>query len=98
MTGITATEARSNLYRLIDEGAEFHQPIIIMGKRNKAARETGQPAFAALRCMATYTSIRILLKFNVANAGWRTATWQAFGFIAHSYGLAKSPSAESAPQ
>lgn len=36
MTGITATEARSNLYRLIDETAESHQPIIIMGKRNKA--------------------------------------------------------------
>src|SRR5690554_2625073 len=36
MTGITATEARSNLYRLIDETAESHQPIIIMGKRNRA--------------------------------------------------------------
>ena len=34
MTGITATEARSNLYRLIDETAESHQPIVIMGKRN----------------------------------------------------------------
>jgi antitoxin YefM len=36
MNGITATEARSNLYRLIDETAESHQPIYIMGKRNKA--------------------------------------------------------------
>ncbi|MDZ7853024.1 MAG: type II toxin-antitoxin system Phd/YefM family antitoxin [Halomonas sp.] len=36
MTGITATEARSNLYRLIDQAAESHQPIVIMGKRNKA--------------------------------------------------------------
>lgn len=36
MTRITATEARSNLYRLIDETAESHQPIIIIGKRNKA--------------------------------------------------------------
>lgn len=36
MTGITATEARSKLYRLIDETAESHQPIVIMGKRNKA--------------------------------------------------------------
>ncbi len=26
----------SNLYRLIDETAESHQPIVIMGKRNKA--------------------------------------------------------------
>lgn len=36
MTGITATEARRNLYRLIDETAESHQPIVIMGRRNKA--------------------------------------------------------------
>lgn len=36
MIGITATEARSNLYRLIDETADSHQPITIMGKRNKA--------------------------------------------------------------
>ena len=35
-TGITATEARSNLYRLIDETAESHQPITILGKRNSA--------------------------------------------------------------
>ncbi|MDP0495785.1 MAG: type II toxin-antitoxin system Phd/YefM family antitoxin [Verrucomicrobiota bacterium JB024] len=36
MTGITATEARSKLYQLIDEAAESHQPVVIMGKRNKA--------------------------------------------------------------
>ncbi|MGM8930676.1 type II toxin-antitoxin system Phd/YefM family antitoxin [Salinicola halophyticus] len=36
MTGITATEARGNLYRLIDETAESHQPVVIMGKRNRA--------------------------------------------------------------
>lgn len=36
MAGITATEARSNLYRLIDETAESHEPIVIMGKRNSA--------------------------------------------------------------
>ncbi|OOC09716.1 MULTISPECIES: type II toxin-antitoxin system Phd/YefM family antitoxin [Thioalkalivibrio] len=36
MTGITVTEARSNLYRLIDETAESHEPIVITGKRNNA--------------------------------------------------------------
>ncbi|TPE54096.1 type II toxin-antitoxin system Phd/YefM family antitoxin [Maribrevibacterium harenarium] len=36
MMGITATEARSNLYRLIDEAAETHHPISILGKRNNA--------------------------------------------------------------
>lgn len=46
MTGITATEARSNLYRLIDETAESHQPIVIMGKRNKAVLMSEEDWFA----------------------------------------------------
>jgi len=33
---LKATEARSNLYNLIDETAKSHQPIIITGKRNNA--------------------------------------------------------------
>lgn len=36
MTAITASEARANLYRLIDETAASHQPLLITGKRNKA--------------------------------------------------------------
>lgn len=36
MTAITATEARASLYRLIDEAASSHQPLLISGKRNKA--------------------------------------------------------------
>ena len=36
MPTITATEARANLYRLIDEVTESHQPLTISGKRNKA--------------------------------------------------------------
>lgn len=36
MLTLSASEARSNLYRLIDETAESHQPIIISGKRNNA--------------------------------------------------------------
>lgn len=36
MGTITATEARANLYRLIDEAATSHQPMLITGKRNKA--------------------------------------------------------------
>lgn len=31
-----ATEARSNLYQLIDEAAKSHEPIVITGKRNNA--------------------------------------------------------------
>jgi prevent-host-death family protein len=36
MSAITASEARSNLYRLIDEAASSHVPITITGKRNSA--------------------------------------------------------------
>jgi len=36
MPTLTATEARSNLYRLIDEAASSHEPIIIKGKRGSA--------------------------------------------------------------
>jgi len=33
---ITASEARAGLYRLMDEVAESHQPIMISGKRTNA--------------------------------------------------------------
>jgi prevent-host-death family protein len=36
MTTLTASEARASLYRLIDQAAESHQPILITGKRNNA--------------------------------------------------------------
>lgn len=36
MATLTATEARANLYRLIDETASSHQPLLISGKRNSA--------------------------------------------------------------
>ena len=36
MTTLTATEARSKLYKLIDETSETHQPIMITGKRKNA--------------------------------------------------------------
>ncbi len=36
MTAITASEARANLYRLIDETASSHRPLLITGKRNNA--------------------------------------------------------------
>ena len=36
MTTLTASEARANLYRLIDQAAESHQPILIAGKSSSA--------------------------------------------------------------
>ena len=35
-TVLTASEARANLYRLIDQTAESHEPISISGKRANA--------------------------------------------------------------
>jgi len=36
MTTLSASEARSNLYRLIDETAASHDPVLITGKRHNA--------------------------------------------------------------
>lgn len=36
MPVLSASEARANLYRLLDEAAESHQPILISGKRHDA--------------------------------------------------------------
>ena len=36
MTILTASEARTNLYRLMDQAAESHRPILISGKRTNA--------------------------------------------------------------
>jgi len=36
MTTLSATEARKNLYSLVDGVAESHDPVQIVGKRNSA--------------------------------------------------------------
>lgn len=36
MTSMTVTEARANLYRLIDDIAQSHEPVLITGKRGNA--------------------------------------------------------------
>ena len=36
MTIFTASQARANLYRLIDQTAESHEPIYISGKKTSA--------------------------------------------------------------
>lgn len=36
MTNFTASQARASLYRLIDQAAESHKPILIAGKRSSA--------------------------------------------------------------
>lgn len=36
VTALTTSKARANLYRLIDQTAKSHQPIVITGKRSSA--------------------------------------------------------------
>jgi prevent-host-death family protein len=36
MDALTASEARAGLYRLIDQTAESHQPVLISGRRANA--------------------------------------------------------------
>lgn len=36
MTTITASEARANLHRLMEDAASSHEPIIITGEKNNA--------------------------------------------------------------
>ena len=36
MHAVTASEARANLYRMIDETAQSHEPLLISGKRASA--------------------------------------------------------------
>ncbi len=36
MNALSASEARANLYRLMDETASSHKPVLISGKRNNA--------------------------------------------------------------
>ena len=36
MQTFSASAARTNLYRLIDEASSSHQPLVITGKRNNA--------------------------------------------------------------
>ena len=36
MTTYNASDARANLYRLIDEAASTHEPVLITGKRHNA--------------------------------------------------------------
>lgn len=36
MTTVNVTEARANLYKLIDDASVSHQPVVITGKRGNA--------------------------------------------------------------
>ena len=56
MNIVTASEARANLYRLIDDSAESHHPVIIKGKRNTAVLVSSED-WAAIQETLFLTSI-----------------------------------------
>lgn len=72
MAGITVTEARSNLYRLIDETAESHQPIVIMGKRNKAVlvSEEDWSAIQETLYLLSVPGMREFIREGMDPRGW----------------------------
>ena len=49
MTTLTASEARANLYRLIDQTTESHEPILISGKRGSAVLVAEERTVRVLR-------------------------------------------------
>lgn len=53
---ITASQARSDIYNLIDETAQSHEPIIITGKRHNAVM-VSQEDWKAIEEMLYLTSI-----------------------------------------
>ncbi|HLV28002.1 MAG TPA: type II toxin-antitoxin system Phd/YefM family antitoxin [Burkholderiaceae bacterium] len=67
-TTITATEARANLYRLIDQAAESHQPIRIAGKRSSAVliSETDWDAIQETLYLASIPGMRDSIKKGMA--------------------------------
>lgn len=67
-TTLTATEARANLYRLIDQAAESHQPIRIIGKRASAVliSEAGWDAIQETLYLASVPGMRESIKEGMA--------------------------------
>jgi len=62
MPTITVSEARAGLFRLIDEAADSHQPVLITGKQNNAV----------LICEQDWASIQETL-FLLSVSGMREA-------------------------
>ena len=54
MPSITATEARKQLYKLLDEVAESHEPIQITGKRNNAVLISAEDWSAVQETLSLY--------------------------------------------
>jgi prevent-host-death family protein len=73
MKFFTASEARANLYKLIDEVAQLHEPVYVKGKRNKIVLlsqedyESMQETLHLLSIPGLKESIQEGLKEDVSN-------------------------------
>ncbi len=77
MGGSTASEARANLYQLIDETANSHEPILVTSRRNNAvllAEEDGPQykrlyfCFRFQACVSRFVKEWLLLLKNVTRS------------------------------
>ena len=66
MNTLTASEARANLYRLIDQTVESHEPIIISGKRSSAVLLSAEDWSAIQETLHLLAVPGMLLLFRVA--------------------------------
>lgn len=68
MTTLTASEARANLYRLMDQTAESHQPIHIAGKRTSAVLVSAEDwqAIQETLCLLAVPGMRDSIKEGMA--------------------------------
>lgn len=53
MTMLSANEASAHPYRLIDQAADSHQPIMVAGKRSSAVSVSAAGGQAGRRCKKT---------------------------------------------
>ena len=68
MKTITASEARANLHRLMDQAAESHQPITIAGKRHDVVLLAAQDwqAIQETLCLLSVPGMRESIKEGMA--------------------------------
>jgi len=70
MQTFKVSEARANFYRLIDETAKSHEPIIISGKRNSVVLISAEDwsAIQKTLCLLSVSGMRESIKVGMAEA------------------------------
>ena len=72
MNTLSASEARANLYRLMDETAASHVPVMISGKRNNAVliAEKDWSAIQETLYLLAVPGMRESIKAGMADDHW----------------------------